>query len=413
MDPKRGLYEGGRTSTGSARQGRLRSVLVVSEVSLACVLLIGAGLMLKSFLNQLNEDAGFRHENVLTAALSLPHASYKTDAEIAGFYDKLMTGLSSLPGVESAGAGSDLPWTGYDENAGGFTIEGRKALAHEEFHARYHMATPDYFKALGTPLVRGRFFTEGDKDGARVAVIINQSMAKKYWPNEDAVGKRFTFSDTPKEEDWFRIVGIVGDVKDTPSSPSAEPAFWWAHLQQPNSDMTVVIRANSDPRMLVDALRDQVKKLDPSLAVANVRLMDQVADESIATPRFAFSLVGLFAGLAIILAAIGTYGVISYSVSQRIPEFGLRLALGAPPRDVLRMVLAQAARLAVTGAVVGVVVALALARVLRSMMYNVSPGDPVTFVSVSLMVIAIALVACYLPARRAAKASPMNALRAE
>jgi predicted permease len=412
-DPKRGLYEGGRTSTGSARQGRLRNALVVSEVSLACVLLIGAGLMLKSLLNQLNEDAGFRHENVLTASLSLPNAEYKTEASVAQFYDKLTSGLSSLPGVESAGAGSDLPWTGYDENAGGFTIEGKQPPPHEMFHARYHMATPDYFKALGTPLVRGRFFTEADKDGARVAVIINQSMEKKYWLSEDAVGKRFTFSDTPKEEDWFRIVGVVGDVKDTPSSPSAEPAFWWAHLQQPNPDMTVVIRSTSDPRLLVDALRDQVKKLNPSLAIADIRLMDQIADESVATPRFAFSLVGLFAGLAIVLAAIGTYGVISYSVSQRVPEFGLRLALGAPQRDLLRMVLAQAVRLAVAGAIVGVVVALAMARVLRNLIYNVSPADPVTFVSVAVMVIAIALVACYLPARRAARSNPMSALRAE
>ena len=412
-DPKRGLYEGGRTSTGSARQGRLRNALVVSEVSLACVLLIGAGLMLKSLLNQLNEDAGFRHENVLTASLSLPNAEYKTEASVAQFYDKLMSGLSSLPGVESAGAGSDLPWTGYDENAGGFTIEGKKAPPHEEYHARYHMATPDYFKAIGTPLVRGRFFTEADKDGARVAVIINQAMANKYWPNEEAVGKRFTFSDTPKEEDWFRIVGVVGDVKDTPSSPSAEPAFWWAHLQQPNRDMTVVIRSTSGPRLLVDALRDQVKKLNPSLAVADIRLMDQIAEQSVATPRFAFSLVGLFAGLAIVLAAIGTYGVISYSVSQRVPEFGLRLALGAPQRDLLRMVLAQAVRLAVAGVIVGVVVALAMARVLRSLIYNVSPADPVTFASVAVMVIALALVACYLPARRAARSNPMSALRAE
>ncbi|MGA9670593.1 MAG: ABC transporter permease [Terracidiphilus sp.] len=412
-DPKRGLYEGGRTSTGSARQGKLRNALVISEVSLACVLLIGAGLMLRSLLNQVNEDTGFHHENVLTASLSLPDAEYKTDAAIAQFYDKLMVALSTLPGVESAGAGSDLPWTGYDENAGGFRIEGKQPPPHEEFHARYHMATPGYFQALGTPLIRGRFFTEADKDGAPNALIINQVMATRYWPNEDVIGKRFTFSDTPKEKDWFRIVGVVGDVKDTPSSPSAEPAFWWAQLQQPNSDMTVVIRASSDPRLLVDGLRDEVRKLNPSLAIGDIRLMDQVADESIATPRFAFSLVGLFAGLAIVLAAIGTYGVISYSVSQRIPEFGLRLALGAPPRDVLGMVLAQATRLAVTGAIVGVVVALAMARVLKSLIYNVSPADPVTFISVAAMVIAIALVACYLPARRAAKANPMEALRAE
>jgi predicted permease len=413
MDPKRSLYEGGRTSTGTVRQQRLRGALVIAEVSLACVLLIGAGLMLRSFLNQLNLDPGFRKDHVLTATLSLPHAEYKTDGEVARFYDKLMAGLGALPGVQFAGAGSDLPWTGYDENAGGFTIEGKKPPPHQEFHARYHTATPDYFRALGTPLLRGRFFTQNDKDGAPFAVIVNHAMAARYWPNEDAIGKRFTFADTPKEKDWFTIVGVVGDVKDKPSSPAAEPAFWWAYLQQPFSDMSVVIRAGSDPRQLTDALRDQVRKLDPSLAVADVRLMDQVADASIATPRFSFFLVGLFAGLAIVLAAIGTYGVISYSVSQRIPEFGLRLALGAPPRDVLRLVLAQAARLAVTGALVGVLAALALGRVLQSLVYNVSPADPLTFAAVGFGVIAIALVACYLPARKATRVSPMIALRTE
>jgi len=413
IDPKRGLYEGGRSSTGSARQGRLRNALVISEVSLACVLLIGAGLMLRSFLNQLHLNAGFKKDHVLTASLSLPQAVYKKDTDIARFYDRLMANLSTLPGVESAGAGSDLPWTGYDENAGGFTIEGKKAPPHQEFHARYHMATPDYFRALCTPLVRGRFFTEADKDGAPYVVIVNQAMAVRYWPNEVVIGKRFTFADAPKEKDWFTIVGVVADVKDKPSSPGAEPAFWWSHLQQPSPDMLVVIRASSDPRLLVDSLRDQVRRLDPSLAVADIRLMDQVADESIATPRFSFFLVGLFAGLAIVLAAIGTYGVISYSVSQRIPEFGLRLALGAPPGDVLRLVLAQAAQLAITGAVAGVIVALGLARVLRSLMYNVSPADPLTFTAVGLGVVAIALIACYLPARRATRTSPMIALRTE
>jgi ABC-type antimicrobial peptide transport system permease subunit len=222
-----------------------------------------------------------------------------------------------------------------------------------------------------------------------------------------------TFGDNPKDKDWITIVGVVGDVKDKPNSIGAEPAFWMSYRQQTLPDMSVVIRANSDPRQLVDALRDQIQRLDPSLAIADIRLMDQVADESIATPRFSFFLVGLFAGLAIVLAAIGTYGVISYTVSQRIPEFGLRMALGAPPGDVLRLVLSQAVRLAIAGAVIGVIVALGLARVLGSLMYNVSPTDPLTFTAVGLGVIAIALVACYLPARRATKASPMIALRTE
>jgi predicted permease len=414
MDPKRGLYEGGRSSTGSARQQRLRSALVVSEVSLACVLLIGAGLMLRSFLNQLNLDPGFKQDHVLTAVLSLPQAEYKTGPDNARFFARLMAALRSIPGVQYAGAGSDLPWTGYDENIGGFTIEGKQPPPHQEFHARFHMATPDYFRALGTPLVHGRFFTDADTNEAPKVVIINHAMASRYWPNEDVIGKRFTLDDNPKDKDWFRIVGVVGDVKDKPNSPGAELAFWWPHQQAPWwPEMSVVVRAGGDPRQLVDALRYQVKQLDPLLAIAHVRLMDQVADESIATPRFSFFLVGLFAGLAIVLAAIGTYGVISYSVSQRIPEFGLRLALGAPPGGVQLMVLLQAMRLAVGGAVIGLAVALILARLMSSMIYNVSPADPFTFVSVVTMVVAIALLACYLPARRAAKANPMVALRAD
>jgi len=350
---------------------------------------------------------------VLTASLSLPNANYKADVDIARFYTRLMEGLRSVPGVESAGAGSDLPWTGYDENAGGFRFEDKSPPPHEDFHARYHMATPDYFRALGTPLLHGRFFTDADSKDAPAVVIINQAMANRYYPGQDVVGKRFTFEDHPKDKDWMRIIGVVGDVKDKPNSLGAEPAFWFSLPQAANPDMLVVLRTTADPRQLADSLRDQVRRLDPSLAVADVRLMDQVASESVATPRLAFSLVGLFAGLAIVLAAIGTYGVISYSVSQRIPEFGLRLALGAQPTSVLRMVLLQAMRLAFGGAAIGLAIALLLARVMRSMMYGVSPTDPATFVSVLAMVIAIALVACYLPARRAAKANPMDALRAD
>jgi predicted permease len=267
------------------------------------------------------------------------------------------------------------------------------------------------------PLVRGRFFAQSDTQDAPAVLIINQAMAARYWPNEDVVGRRITFEDNPKEKDWMTIVGVVGDVKDKPDSAGAEPAFWWPFLQNPigmgNGTMSLVVRADSDPRGLADGLRNQVKLLDPSLAVADIRLMDQVADENIATPRFSFFLVGLFAGLAIVLAGIGTYGVISYSVSQRIPEFGLRLALGAPPSNVLRMVLAQAVRLAVGGAIIGLVIALTMARVLRSLIYNVSPADPMTFISVAILVIAIAMLACYLPALRAARANPMDALRAE
>lgn len=414
-DPKQGLQKAGKTTTGSGKDSRLRNLLVVSEVSLACVLLIGAGLMLRSLLNEMNLDPGFKPQHLLTANLSLPRATYSGDEKIERFYDQLAANLDKLPGVESAGIGSDLPWTGYDENAGGFTIEGKKPPPGQDFHARYHMATPDYFTALGIPLVAGRFFTAADKKDAPQVLIINHAMAKAYWPHENVIGKRISFEDAPKtDKDWMTIVGVVGDVKDQPNSPTAGSAFWFPVLQNVwTRDMSVAMRGRGDPRMLADALRNQVQRLDPNLAVADVQVMDRIVDASVATPRFAFVLVGLFAGLAILLAAIGTYGVISYSVSQRTAEFGLRMALGAQQVDVLRLVLKHAAMLTMAGTAIGIVASLAFARELRSMVYNVSPTDPATYVAVGAMVIVVAFIACYVPARRATHADPMDALRAE
>jgi putative ABC transport system permease protein len=414
-DPRQGLHEGGRSATGSGRQRQLRNVLVISEVSLACVLLIGAGLMLRSFLNQLRQNPGFQSQHVLTASIALPNATYKKAPDVSRFYERLMSGLSAIPGVQSAGAGSDLPWTGYDENTS-FHIEGKQPAPHEEFNGRYHAATSDYFRALGIPLISGRFFTQSDVADAQNVIVVNQAMATRYWPNENVLGKRITFDDKPKEKDWYTIVGVVGDVKDKPNSPEATPAFWWSLPQVVGfgfSDISLVVRSDSNAQALADTVRNQVRQLDPSLAVADVQLMDKIADQGIATPRLTFFLVGLFAGLAIVLAAIGTYGVISYSVSQRIPEFGLRLALGAPTGGLLRLVLVEAMRLAVTGAVIGLVVSLALARLVQSLFYNVSAADPLTFAAVGLLVVAVALLACYIPALRATKANPMVALRAE
>jgi predicted permease len=413
-DPREGLHSGGRAATSTGHQNRLRNALVVSEVALACVLLIGAGLMLRSLLNLLHLDPGFQQEHVLTAKLSLPHERYKTEESAARFYQGLLSGLQPLPGVESAGLGSDLPWTGYDDNAG-FNIEGKQPLPHEEFHARYHMASPDYFRALGTPLLRGRIFTDADGKDAPKVIIINHAMAERYWRGEDAVGKRITFDDKPKDKDWLRVVGVVGDVKDQPNSPGAEPAFWWSAFQvaTPFPNAVLVVRANSDPQLLVEAIRSQIGQLDPMLAVADVQSMDQIVTASVATPRFAFILVGLFGGLAILLAAIGTYGVIAYAVSQRTPEFGLRMALGAGRFDVLWLVLVQAAKLILSGTVIGVLLALVMARGLKSLIYDVSPADPLTFTAIGFAVVAVALFACYVPARKATQADPMIALRAE
>jgi predicted permease len=412
-DPTQSLHESGRSATASGRQHRFRNVLVISEVSLACILLIGAGLMLRSLLNLIRLDPGFQQEHVLTATLSLPREKYKAEGSAANFYDHLVTALGSMPGVQSVGAGSDVPWTGYDENLGGFLIEGKQPPPHQEFHARFHIATPDYFRALGIPLLRGRFFTQADKKDAPKVLIINQAMAELYWPHEDVTGKRLSFSDKPTDKDWVTVVGIVGSVKDQPNSPGAAPAFWWPLWQQSYPDMSLVVRAEGDPQALVDTVRSEVAKLDPALAVADIRLMNQIADTSVATPRLTFVLVGLFAGLAIILAMIGTYGVISYSVTQRRAEFGLRIALGAQRSDVFRLVLSQAATLVLAGTFIGLVVALTLSNVLRNLIYDVSAADPLTFASVALIVIFVAIPACYIPARRATQSDPINALRAD
>lgn len=414
--PGQGLHEGGRTATSGGRVGRLRNALVIAEVSLACVLMIGAGLMMRSLLNLLHLDPGFREQHVLTATVDLPNAAYKTPAVVAHFYEQLTANLSSLPGVESVGAGSDLPWTGYDENLDGFTIEGKQPPPHQDFHGRYHVATAGYFQALGIPLVSGRFFNDGDKPGAPSVVIINHAMAVKYWGSENPVGRRVDFfEDHPTDKGWSTVVGVVGDVKDKPDSPGAEPAFWWPNLQQlwPFPEMSVVIRSGSDPAPVAAAMRDAVTRLDPALAVADVREMDEIVQGSVTTPRFAFVLVGLFAGLAVLLAAIGIYGVIAYSVSQRTPEFGLRMAMGAQRSDVLRLVLMQAAALVVSGTVVGLLLALMLGHVLKSLIYQVSPTDPLTLAAVGAIVLAVAFCACSIPARRATRVDPMIALRAE
>jgi predicted permease len=414
-DLQQNLREGGRGSTASAHHLRLRNWLVIGEVSLASVLLIGAGLMLRSFVNLLRTDPGFRAEHVLTAAISLPEETYKKPPAMVAFYDRLVRELATLPGVTAAGLGTDVPWSGYDDNTGGWMIEGKKPPPRDEFHARYHGATPNYFRALGIPLLEGRFFRDSDTAKSPSVLVINRALAQRYWRGEDAVGKRVCFcGDHPKDSDWTTIVGIVGDVKDTPEKAGAEPAFWWPLEQMPFlPDMRITIRASSDPTLLASAMQRTVRDLDPTLAVSDIQLLDKIADAGVSTPRFALFLVGVFAGLAITLAAIGAYGVISWSVSQRTHEFGMRVALGASSGDVLRLVLGQGIRLAIAGVVIGLVCALALARVLRSLLFGVSAADPLTFALVSVMALAIAALACYLPALQATRADPAVALRAE
>lgn len=413
-DLRESLHEGGRSATSGRRTLALRNGFVISEITLACVLLMGAGLMLRSFANLVSTDPGFRPERTLTASIALPQTSYKETKAIAEFYQRLLEKLRDTPGVMDVGAGSDLPWTGWDDNAG-FTIQGEEPPPKQFFHARYHEASPGFLRALGIPVLRGRGFDEHDKAESRGVVIINQSTAR-YWHHGDALGGKITFRDHPKENDWLTVVGIVGDVKDTPKSAAAEPSFWWPMQQEPfplAASSSIVIRSNLEPEEAAGRLRHAVSELDGNLAVSDIRTMKEIANGAYATPRFALLLVALFAILALSLAAIGTYGVIAYSVNQRIHEFGLRMALGAKPLDVVRNVFANGMKLTVAGTVLGLVVGLALTHFLGNLLYGVGTVDPTTISATCAIAVVVAAAACYVPAVRATRADPMTALRAD
>jgi predicted permease len=363
----------------------------------------------------LRADPGFEPQQVLTASLSLPMQRYRPMPKRVAFYKQLLDNLAALPGVQCVGAGTDLPWTGYDGNADGFKVEGRSDEYNSKTTSRYHAATPDYFRALGIPLVRGRFFDGREDYVADFAgvIIVNETMANRYWPGKDALGKRISFRSRPQEKDWMQIIGIVRDVKDEPNSTSNHAAFWLPHTQQPDPNMLVAMRSSMDPAMLANQFRLAVRQLDPELAVANVRTMSQISSTALSTQRFSLFLVGLFALLALVLATFGMYGVISYSVNQRMHEFGLRMALGARPSDLLRLILGEGLTLSILGAAAGLLCAAGLTKLLVSLLYGVSATDPVTFSAVALLALATTTLACYLPARRAAAADPMHSLRTE
>jgi predicted permease len=413
IDLVHSLREGGRGSTGSGRHLQLRNLLAAGEIALACVLLIAAGLMLHGFVNLLHTDPGFRPQQVLTASISVPYEHYKATQQRIRFYNELVSEIEKTPGVEAAGVATDLPWTGYDGNRDGYTVEGRNADYNRRTTARYHQASPDYFRAMGILLREGRFFTLHDDEKARTVIVVNETMAKQYWPGEDAIGKRISFRGRPEEKDWFTIVGVVSDVKDQADSGPPRPALWFPYAQMPERAVSLAVRSSGDPAQLSGRLSEIVRRLDPGLAVADLRLMKQIADASVSGERFALSLVGLFALIALVLAAIGIYGVISYSVNRRMHEFGMRMALGAGQLDVMRLILLEGLKLTIAGTAVGLLCAAGFGKVLESLTYEVGGRDPVTFAAVTVLTFAMAALACYIPARRVTSADPMRLLRAE
>jgi putative ABC transport system permease protein len=411
------LKEGGRGSTEGLRRNRVRSLLVISEVALSLVLLIGAGLLLKSFMRLREVNPGFDSHHVLTTSLSPSKAKYRSAAELQNFFQETLRQITTLPGIESAGLVDPLPLSG--NNSGKtFKIEGRAdAAAQNKPASNYRAISPDYFQAMSIPLLKGRAFTEHDNGEAPNVVIVNETFARRFFPGEDPLGKRIVVEADPTENPnppLSEIVGVVGDVRHRSLDVPAGPEFYAPYLQAPESSMDLVVRTQTDnPASLAMSVRDRIRQVDKDQYIPKVIPMDQLLAASIARRRFNMMLLGIFASVALLLAGVGIFGVMNYSVTQRTHEIGIRMALGAQQRDVLKMIVGQGMILALVGVAAGLTAALILTRLMSGLLYGVSATDPLTFAGVSVLLAVVVLMACYIPARRATKVDPMVALRHE
>jgi putative ABC transport system permease protein len=410
------LKEGGRSGGGGQRQ-RLRGALVIAEVALALVLLVGAGLMIRSFAHLQNVPLGFAPENVLTMRLTLPTAKYGQGAPRVNFFDQLLQRLRAVPGVIDASAVTELPLAGGGAWAEEVTLEGRAATPDgTQRSAGVNAVPPRYFHTMGIPLLTGRDFTEQDRGAfwlgeTTLTWIVNETFARRYWPNENPLGKRFRIGDN--RNPFGTVIGVAGDVRSLSLEQEARPAFYVSHGHYSLPALTVVVRTSAQPEALTAALRAQVYALDHDLPVYNIRPMEQIVSNAAGQPRFQTLLMGLFGAVALLLAAIGIYGVMAYTVTQRMREIGMRMALGAQARDVRALVAGQGLKLALTGVALGLAAAFALTRLMKSLLYAVSPTDPLTFGVIALLLLSVALLACWIPARRATKVDPLIALRNE
>ncbi|MFY9608868.1 MAG: ABC transporter permease [Blastocatellia bacterium] len=406
------LKEGGRGSAGGGRH-RLRGLLVVSEIALSLVLLVGAGLMMRSFMSLQRVDAGINPEGVLTMNIALRGAKYREPEKRIAFFSQVLERVRAIPGVESAGTNSGLPLGGNNWGRS-LTVEGRPALSVGEAPAINHcVISPDYFSAMGIAILKGRDFDERDSREAPKVTIIDERLAREYWPDEDPIGKRIRFGPPEDNEPWHTIVGVVGEVRHERLDAQTRKSVYLPYVQVPIGGSSVAIRSEGRPENLIAAVRAQVRELDPDLPVTRIMPMTEVVARSVWQPRLYTALFGVFAAVALILATVGIYGVMSYAVTQRTREIGLRMALGAQRTDVLKLVVGQGIVLAAIGVGVGLVAALALTRLMSTLLFGVTATDPITFTAVSVLLAGAALVACFIPARRAAKVDPMIALRYE
>ena len=406
------LQEG--TRSASATHQAFRGALVISEIALSLVLLAGAGLLLRSFSKLYGVDPGFRSDRILTMDIGLPSAKYPEGTEKPlVFYRELLARVNALPGVEYAGAVNVLPLGTNFDNAGtepeGFVFDPGQMPYPERY-----VVTPGYLRALGIRLLRGRLFSESDNESAPLVALVSSTAAQRWWPNEDPIGRHvkvpgFDYSPQP----WRTVVGVVQDVKQAALDAPATTQIYLPHAQYRIGYLTLVVRTKSDPLNLAEEVRQQVMKSDLQQAVSNIASMDQVLSDSIASRRFTAALLGTLAVLGLLLASVGVYGVISYGVSQRTREIGIRMALGARQNDVLSLVVGQGMKLLLLGVGAGTFSALVLTPVMSGLLFGVRPSDPVTFAGSAIFLGLVAMLACYIPARRAAQVDPMVALRYE
>jgi putative ABC transport system permease protein len=412
-DANEALKETGRGNTGSPRSRRARSTFVVAQVALALVLLVGAGLLARSFMRLVSVNPGFDPSNLLTARVQVPAKKYKEDQQFVNFFRQASQQIAALPGVRSVSAANYLPfYTGLGARTR-FSIEGRPApQPGSEPATDVRVIDENYFRTLGIPVLQGRNFDKQEATEDRHTIIVSKALADKYFPGENPLGKRIAVEMMDKPP-MCEIVGIVGDVRYDKLDGETYPMVYWTEPQLTYNDMTFVVRTEGDPAALSASVRRAIQTIDPQQPVADVRTMESWIGESVARARFGATLLTVFACLALVLAAVGIYGVMAYTVTQRQHEIGIRIALGARAGDVLKMVVRQGMALALGGVGLGLIGGLALTRVIASLLFGVSATDPLTFAGVSLLLIFVTLVACFVPARRATKVDPLSALRYE
>jgi putative ABC transport system permease protein len=409
-DLNNALKEGSQQATSSSH--RLRGLLVVGEVALSLMLLVSAGLLIRSFLQLVKADPGFNSENLMTMNLVLPRAKYKEEPQRVAFYVDLVRRVGQLPGVTSAAVVNHLPLGG-SNSSNSFLVEGiPEPPPGQEFDGRYRVCSPDYFQTMGIALLQGRFFTEQDRAGSTPVIIVNRTLARKYWPNTDPIGKRMRYTGSLEENPWMQVVGVVQDVKHEMNLP-VTPDYYVPHAQDVWSSMVLVAKTKVDPASMAAPIREQVWAIDKDQPVFDVHTMEEVRAISLALHSFSSVMLSVFAGVALLLAAIGIYGVMAFTVTQRTHEIGIRMALGARAGDVLKLMLRNGMSQALLGVLVGLAGAYGLTRVLASLLFGVKPTDFVTFSIVTLGLLAVAFLACYIPARRATRVDPLVALRYE